>query len=850
MDDAGEGEDDHRMTARQLALLKAAGGQKRKPIMDVDTSSSDEEGSESGKGGRRRKAGKKRQRGDRKGKGKGDKNGGGRDKMEVSDDDEDDVVEVCHADALKALKQMTMRLEAQLKQAKQAEKQAREVYELRMAAPDAESLEHQHRISEVDRQIRVWSSMVCADVDTQISHVDKVATRQMKENIRKLDAIRHKLNETDEDDAEQAKSHLEGLPEALWMADGVGMGAMMGFVSCLESLASVNTFFRHLTQSSGMHPIVELDDSPKMKIAKKWAAGPLSECADVRICHRPTKSLVYLLERLSVTVESVDLQCPYEHPIYRNGKHAPERQVQYNVERDMRQRKGDFQKVDLPQNKKPIVFERVESASVGTVWMMVAEDRMYQMPHLQGLSVVDITIAGAHRWIREADGGIKSLHIICDKEDPKCRGAAASLSEVANALADTPSAKSLTSLTGRIEFSNDPIGGFINVVGVAEDEGGPLGFIGNIVGNLVGTKRDKAGPLEEIEMAIGEIHSTQKIQHLHDFRTKCLAPDACENYFGRIEEGELQGGPTVHLPFFGNKKALTDSFSTVEVCCRQAEKVTLDSRPCADTIKEAPGLDSLVCEHSHELTIIRAGGTQQLPSYITDDPTSLFPSVSSVMVSQGREGRGVYDGGAGDVLHALSPHLEKVRFELSARANPEATCTLLPDGLGFVSDEGRELAVQLTYDFERVTFDAEGNWVYWENVSVEWKLCRETEAVRQVMESGRVSSLDVEIRHHFNTTESRKFYASFAECVVVAFSAFPALNSVVLSVRYKPGHLVSMLRQGAKKRCRVTERADGTIVLRPSQARQRAKKKEGEGEEDREGEGEDETDTVIKKEEE
>ncbi|CEL94132.1 unnamed protein product [Vitrella brassicaformis CCMP3155] len=849
--DAGEGEDDHRMTARQLALLKAAGGQKRKPIMDVDTSSSDAEGSEYGKGGRHRKAGKKRQLGDRKGKGKGDRKGRGRDKMEVSDDEEDieDVVEVGHADALKALKKMTMKLEGQLKQAKQAEKQAREVYELRRAAPDAESLEHQHRIQEVDRQIRVWSSMVCADANTQISHMDKVATRQMKENLRKLDAIRHRLNEMDQDDTEQVTSPLEGLPEALWMADGVGMGAMLGFVSYLESLAGVNTFFHHLTQSSGMHPIAELEDSPKMKIAKKWTAGPLSECVDVRIYHRPTKSLVYLLERLSATVESVDLQCQYEHPIYRNGQRAPERQVQYNVERDMRKRKGDFQKVDLPQNKEPIVFERVESASAGNVWLKVAEDRMYQMPHLQGLSVVDVTMAGAHRWIREADGGIKSLHIICDKEDPNCRGAAASLSQVANAVAGTPSAKSLTSLTGRIEYSGNPHtnNSFIDVVGVAEDEGGPLGFIGNIVGNLIGTKRDKAGPLEEIEMAIGEIRDTHKIQNLHRFRTKCLAPDAREDYFNRIEEGELQGGPTVHLPFRCNKKALTDSVSTVEVCCQEAEKVTLDSRASADTIDEAPGLESLVCEHAHELTITPAGGTQQLPSYITHDPTSLFPSVSSVVVEQRGEGRSVYDGGAGDVLHALSPHLEKVRFELSARPNPLATCTLLPDSLGSVADEGGELAVQLKYNVDRLNHNAEGNYVWYQNVSMEWKLCRERDAVRQVMENGRVSSLEVQIsiNEWFHARDLRTFFASFAECVVVAFSAFPALKSVVLSVQYKPGYLATMLRQGAKKRCRVTERADGTIVLRPSQARQRAKKEEGEGE----GEGEDETDTIIKKEE-
>ena len=169
------------------------------------------------------------------------------------------------------------------------------------------------------------------------------------------------------------------------------------------------------------------------------------------------------------------------------------------------------------------------------------------------------------------------------------------------------------------------------------------------------------------------------------------------------------------------------------------------------------------------------------------------------------------------------------------------------------SCQAKELAVQLKYNVERVNRDAEGNWVYCDNVSVEWKLCRETEAVRQVMESGRVSSLEVQMRDRdsFRASESRNFYASFAECVVVAFSAFPALNSVALSVRYKPpGHLLSMVRQGAKKRCRVTERADGTIVLRPSQARQRAKKEEGEEEGEEQGEGQDETDTVIKKEEE
>ncbi|CEL92336.1 unnamed protein product [Vitrella brassicaformis CCMP3155] len=826
----GEGAEDHRMTARQLALLKASGGQKRRPIMDVDTSSSDEEDSAYGKGGRRRKAGKKRQRGDEKGK--GDKKGGGRDKMEVSDGDEDieDVVEVGPADALKALKKMTAKLEAQLKQAKQAEKQAREVYELRKAAQDPESLEQQHRMQEVDRQIRVWSSMVCADANTQISHVDKVATKQMKENTRKLDAIRHKLNEMDQDDTEQTKSQLEDLPEALWMADGVGMGAMLGFVSCLESLASVNSFFHHLTQQAGMHPIVELEDSPKMKIAKKWTAGPLSECVDVRIYHPPTASLVCLLERLSATVECVDLHCPLEcATTYKNGRRKPQWELDWSVRRDMEK----MTKLDLPRNKKAVVFERVESASVNKVWAKLAEDRLYQMPSLQGLSVVDITMTAPRSWIREAQGGINSLHIICEKGDPSC-GNAVSLDQVRDVLNNTESAKSLTSLTGRVEFSD--CSGFVN---------------------LVGSTSDGAGPLEEIEMAIGTIHDTHDIQNLHRFRTKCLAPDAREDYFGRIEEGELQGGPIVHLPFRGDQKALTDSPSTVEVCCQQAEKVTLYSRAPGDTIKEAPGLDSMVFELVHELTVVHYPGTGLLPSYITDDPTSLFPSVSSTVVREGAlpVGVGASGRGAGYVLHALSPYLEKVRYELSVCADPEATCTLLPDGLESVSGEGKELAVQLKYDITcnrwRYNYDLDDQ--VRTDISIGWEMYGdgESEAVREVMDSGRVSSLEVCIKlHRLSARELRTCCGSFAECVVEAFSAVPTLDSVVLSLEYtyggRPKSVVGMVRKGAKKRCRVTERTDGTIVLRPSQARQRAKVEGGEGEGEGDGDGYGETEGAAK----
>ncbi|CEM27638.1 unnamed protein product [Vitrella brassicaformis CCMP3155] len=252
------------------------------------------------------------------------------------------------------------------------------------------------------------------------------------------------------------------------------------------------------------------------------------------------------------------------------------------------------------------------------------------------------------------------------------------------------------------------------------------------------------------------------------------------------------------------------------MCCKQAEKVTLDSHASADTIKEAPGLDSMVFEHAHELTIVRYPGTGLLPSYITDDPTSLFPSVSSIVVREGAlpVGVGASGRGAGYVLHALSPYLEKVCFELSVCADPEATCTLVPDGLESVSSEGKELAVQLKYDITcdgwRYNYDLDRE--ERADISIGWEMYGngESEAVREVMENGRVSSLEVCIKITYaSARELRTCCGSFAECVVEAFSAFPTLDSVLLSVEYqyggRPKSMVGMVRQGAKKRCRVRE---------------------------------------------
>ena len=160
------------------------------------------------------------------------------------------------------------------------------------------------------------------------------------------------------------------------MGGGAGLGALVGFVSCMKSLSSVNSYFRSLTQQASMHPILDLDASPTMNIAKKWIgqqgrrdwsggwtplsrrvcvwcvdAGRLSECVGISIYHRPTPSLVYLLESLSAKVESVDLQCPYEPPTDKKGKDLPDYRALAAFERDNRNRKGNFSRIRLPHKK-------------------------------------------------------------------------------------------------------------------------------------------------------------------------------------------------------------------------------------------------------------------------------------------------------------------------------------------------------------------------------------------------------------------------------------------------------------------------------------------------------------------
>ncbi|CEM03571.1 unnamed protein product [Vitrella brassicaformis CCMP3155] len=602
-----------------------------------------------------------------------------------------------------------------------------------------------------------------AKADRKSQQVDKKGKAAAGKAKPKKEGGRSKAQATEEDRQMEVKSPLEELPEALWM--GEGLGALVGFVSCMESLSSVNSYFRSLTQQAIMHPILDLDASPTMNIAKKWTGRRLSECVSIVINHRPTPSL--------------------EPPTDKKGNDLPDYRALAAFERDNRKRKGNFSRIRLPHKKGPIVFEHLESASIRSVWVKIAEDREYQLPALKNLGLVNLDTRAPRQWIRE--GGIKSLHLISDEDDPSC-SLEVRLDQVADFLKDTPSAKSLTSLTGRVSFhkqSQSELVAELHGLFVYTDEDSKVpddAFMDHIATMM--------GPLDEIEMGLAEVQTSQYIQ--------LLSADAVETYYHNLpptprspawrhnrrrEANKTSTDLHLHMPFTGNGEVLADCLDTVQVCCRQANQVTLDARSGPGHVDPIPGLDSLLSR----------GGAR-----------------TSMSV------------GRGNVLRALSPSLHEVRFELTARHEPAATCTLVPDGLGFMSSEGKELAVQLRWEF---CPNSPGH-------SFEWDLCGDSEAGKALMESGRVSCLDVHIAGGLIASDARRMYTSFAECVVEAFSSFPVIKCVVLSAERKPLYartfaLVDVLRKAGKKRVRVTERTDGTVVLRPSQARRKAKREEG-----------------------
>ncbi|CEM00956.1 unnamed protein product [Vitrella brassicaformis CCMP3155] len=144
----------------------------------------------------------------------------------------------------------------------------RRVDELIKAAPEPQSREHQDRMSEVDRQYRVLSSMVCADAG---------------KHFRTLDAMEHTLNDT-----EQFKSSVKKQR----LADEKGKGETAG--GGRDKVEAIPPR-RKVKSSRGSKPSAA---APAAKPTKAAAAGP-SYCLVSKSGRKPSVNHEPACRRLS-----------------------------------------------------------------------------------------------------------------------------------------------------------------------------------------------------------------------------------------------------------------------------------------------------------------------------------------------------------------------------------------------------------------------------------------------------------------------------------------------------------------------------------------------------------------------
>ncbi|CEM37712.1 unnamed protein product [Vitrella brassicaformis CCMP3155] len=213
---------------------------------------------------------------------------------------------------------------------------------------------------------------------------------------------------------------IEDLPDAVWMTteDGMGLGAYLGFQAFMTSLSVASTYFKALSRQRAVHPILDISVSPSMDTAKKWTRRSL--CKHLLINHRPTPSLLYLLESLAPTVESVVLQGSVSTEkealgLQHNRRQVTDRHMRLTVERMMRDKTGQFKKIDLPDNEEPVAFPHLKQATVGTVWSHIADERNYDLGALKRLSAIDAGQYGQRSWIQRASDGLSSIHFIHHK---------------------------------------------------------------------------------------------------------------------------------------------------------------------------------------------------------------------------------------------------------------------------------------------------------------------------------------------------------------------------------------------------------------------------------------------------
>ncbi|CEM22664.1 unnamed protein product [Vitrella brassicaformis CCMP3155] len=796
-----------RLTARQAAL---AVGKKRKPIaagpededdhdddgdrMSISSSSgSDWEADRRGKKSGRHAKKTKINDGQAKGK-KASKATKGRSDATMAETDdvamqwEGKVLdELSPADVLSALGGMVEKLQAQIQRIEEAKAKAERVFELRMDLPQPESPAQNTRMEEVDRQFRVLASMAVRDADMEMTHTDTTAMPQVEQLVKKLELLQDKIDKVHQDDGEVGLC-LRGLPEALWTTAGehLGLGGFLGLTSFMQSLSSVSTYFRALSLHSHMHPIVELHKSPPEDIATKLIGGLLSHCKILRVNHRPTPTLVRMLEGLAATLESIDLQ----------GRATG------NQAGGIRYRRGRPQRVPLKleRNNVRVVFPCLREASVRGGWNNLPSDRNYALPVLKSMSVGDTGEYGPRAWLDAAVA------------DPSC-SREVGLDAIADFL-DMKSAESLVSLTGRVAFrrTHVPQGGYYYQYYSEEPIYGNAGNFANRTGRQ----------LRKIEMAIGAApYSADFIQKLHDFRTACVGAGASESYYSRFINHTKQG-LGVHLPFVGPRSTLTECRSTLHAICGEAVDVTLNSHShvtVADLVmgeaEDDPDVGQLMCPKAKHMTIQPSTQDQSLPlpDYLVTDPSSLFPSVECVVVKQEHKGSQFYDGGVDRVLGALGGSLRKVRVELSVPGSQNTTLRFVPEAMTFVAPQGRDLSLSVRWQLDSNPA---------QTPSVDWSLWGEGEGEEEGREAmGRVRSVDLEMRTSLHTAESKAMYRSLVACVSEAFAAFPRLECVVVSESFARFPLLPHIRQAAKKRVRVSvgrgERGE-SVEMRPYDA--------------------------------
>ncbi|CEM08969.1 unnamed protein product [Vitrella brassicaformis CCMP3155] len=612
-------------------------------------------------------------------------------------------------------------------------------------------------MQDVDRHYRVLTAMVTADAEAHATHTDTAVKRQLDRCVAKLQIIQDKIDKLH--DEEVVEPCLEGLPEALWLSsdEKFGLDAFIGFVPCLTSLSAVSSHFHTLTQDSNMHPIIQLDTSPPNDIAKELP-GRFSKCKDIRINHAPTPALIRLLENLKDSITSIDLKG--HGGIALGEKDQPSHSPQQHT-----------------------IFPQLHKAAVqgkwgGVVsWIDIASDGLTSIhsTYVQSLTDVSASIKDTPTDERVAAGNIVAIDtalIVC-------------------LLVVT--AKTLTSLSG-FEFSGNDYDHNPQLYhpwyqyGLGGDKA-PEDELSDLISAPQGAK------LQKIEMRLPDMPTPKTIQRIHRFLAACLAPDAVETY---------HTGTYFHLrlPFKGD-------FAPLATCCTKANSVILESHAKDGTGTAA--LSPLVCERARELTIqcsyrdqqpaqpayphlahhARAPPrvTQPIPSYITSNAHCLFPSVVSLSVHEGHAGMRVYEGGAGVFMGSL-PSLEEVSFDVHVKPDPGAELCLVPEGMGFLSSQGKDLTVKLSIDAEvdryRYLYGGQSDAAPADDLTVQWRVYGgEGEADRQVMQ--RVSRLEIDLRvslrhgreRGLSFAAARDMCESFADCVAEAFGSCPSLLSVM-----------------------------------------------------------------------